>query len=113
MSSRGGASSCATSRTVIPAAALTEEQQEQGMVYAHKAFQALDCTGVASIAFFLDEGGHWYFNEAVPQPSMAETSLYATVWRERGVGYSDLMHRLIILALSRSRRAQRQRAHVV
>jgi UDP-N-acetylmuramate--alanine ligase len=103
---------CGKERTnTITVVQLTEEQQEQGSLYAKKAFQALDCTGLAAMAFFLDEGGHWYFNEAVPLPSLTSASLYATIWKERGVVASELMHRLIILALSCFRRSRRQMAN--
>ena len=112
--SRGGLGcSCGRERSVIHSASLNEEQREQGGAYAHKVFQALDCTGMTSVAFFLDEGGRWFFNEAAPLPLMGGASLYAAIWKEQGVAYPELMHRLIILALSRFRRAQCQIAHTV
>lgn len=110
--SSGGGRKCGKERTnTILAAQLTDEQREQGSSYAKKVYHALDCTGLTSVAFFFDEGGHWYFNEAVPWPSMTDTNLYATILKEQGIGYQDLIHRLIILALSRFRRSRRQMAN--
>jgi UDP-N-acetylmuramate--alanine ligase len=111
LSSSGPGRKCGKERTnTIPVAQLTDEQREQGSTYARKVYQALDCTGLTSVAFFLDEGGHWYFNEAVPLPAMTKENLYAIIWKEQGIAVSELMHRLIVLALSRFRRSRRQAA---
>ena len=105
---------CGKERTnTVPVAQLTEEQKEQGNTYSRKVYQTLDCTGLATIAFFLDESGHWFFNEAVPLPSMTKENLYATIWKEQGILPYELMHRLIILALSRFRKIRRQAANAV
>jgi UDP-N-acetylmuramate--alanine ligase len=91
----------------IPTAHLTEEQIEQGRVYIKKAYQALDCSGLSRMDCFLDDDGHWYFNEANPFPVFARTSVYPSVWKGQGITYSELVNRLIILSLSRFRQARR------
>ena len=95
----------------VPTANLTDEQQEQGRAYIKKAYQALGCTGLNRMDCFLDDNGHWYFNEANPFPGFTRISVYPSVWKGQGVSYTELVNRLIILALSRYRRSRRLAAN--
>jgi UDP-N-acetylmuramate--alanine ligase len=91
----------------VAAAHLTEEQIEQGRSYIKKAYQALDCTGFSCMDCFFDEDGHWYFNESNPFPEFTKIGMYPSIWKGQGISYSELVNRLIILALSRYRQARR------
>jgi len=67
---------------------------------AVKAFRALGCNGVSRIDFMIDEEtGKLYFNEINPIPG----SLSFYLWEPVGVPYSELLDRMIQLALKRMR----------
>ncbi len=89
------------------AAHLSEEILQQGRAYVQHVYQALSCSGLTRIDCFLDNDGHWYFNEANPFPGFTSISLYPSVWKEQGVSHAELVNRLIILALSRFRQSRR------
>lgn len=95
------------SMKAVAAAHLTEEQLQEGRSYIRKAYQALDCSGLNRMDCFLDDNGHWYFNEANPFPGFTRISLYPSVWQAQGISYSELVNRLIILAFSRFRQKRR------
>jgi D-alanine-D-alanine ligase len=89
----------------IPAA-LDEREQREAQRWAAVAFRALECEGLARVDFFLDRGGPdrppaLYFNEVNTLPGFTSISMYPKLWEASGVGYSDLLTRLIELALRR------------
>ena len=66
------------------------------------AFRAIDCAGMARVDFFL-EGDHILVNEINTIPGFTATSGYARMWEASGLGYGELLERLIELALERHR----------
>ena len=83
----------------IPAE-LSPERREEVRCLAVKAFQALGCNGVARIDFMIDEEtDKLYFNEINTIPG----SLAFYLWEPLGVPYKELLHRMIQLALKRTR----------
>ena len=83
----------------IPAE-LSPERREEVRSLAVKAFQALGCNGVARIDFMIDEEtDKLYFNEINTIPG----SLAFYLWEPLGVPYKELLHRMIQLALKRTR----------
>lgn len=79
---------------------LTPEQREEIRDMAVKAFKALGCNGVSRIDFMIDKkSGELYFNEINPIPG----SLAFYLWEPVGVPYSELLDRMIQLALKRMR----------
>lgn len=84
---------------IIPAE-LTAEKREEIRDMAVRAFKALGCNGVARIDFMIDEeSGNLYFNEINSIPG----SLAFYLWEPVGVPYSELLDRMIELALKRAR----------
>ncbi len=84
---------------IIPAE-LSAEKREEIRELAVKAFKALGCNGVARIDFMIDEeSGNLYFNEINSIPG----SLAFYLWEPVGVPYSELLDRMIELALKRAR----------
>lgn len=84
---------------IIPAV-LSPEKREEIRGLAVKAFKALGCNGVARIDFMIDDSnGELYFNEINPIPG----SLAFYLWEPVGVPYSELLDRMIELALKRAR----------
>ncbi|MBR0309057.1 MAG: D-alanine--D-alanine ligase [Mogibacterium sp.] len=79
---------------------LTPEKREEVRELAVKSFKALGCNGVSRIDFMIDESsGKLYFNEINPIPG----SLSFYLWEPVGVPYSELLDRMIQLALKRAR----------
>ncbi len=89
------------SEVVIPASlppALTQEIQAQSI----RAYQAIDCSGMARVDFFLDRASERPFvNEINTIPGFTATSVYPKLWEASGLSYSALLDRLIDLALER------------
>jgi len=69
------------------------------------AFQALCCEGMARVDFFLrtrgERAGELLINEINTIPGFTNISMYPKLWEASGLRYSDLMDRLITLALTR------------
>jgi D-alanine-D-alanine ligase len=58
---------------------------------------------MARVDFFLEEGGRILVNEINTIPGFTSTSGYARMWEATGLAYSDLVERLVELALERHR----------
>lgn len=66
-----------------------------------KAFQALHCEDFSRVDLFLDKKGKIYINEINTIPGFTNSSMFPVMWKERGVGFSDLITRLLNLAQER------------
>ncbi|MFZ4076829.1 MAG: D-alanine--D-alanine ligase family protein [Legionellaceae bacterium] len=66
---------------------------------AADVFTRLRCRGMARVDFFVnDKTGKIYFNEINTLPGFTSISMYPKLWEASGLGYSDLLDRLINLA---------------
>ena len=89
------------SKTVIPAD-LPDEVTEKIQEYAKRAFLALDAAGLARVDFFVHRVDHSiYINEINTMPGFTPISMYPKLWEASGIGYSELLDQLILLALER------------
>ena len=62
-------------------------------------FMRLKCRGMARVDFFVNEAtGQLYFNEINTLPGFTSISMYPKLWEASGIGYSDLLDRMIDLA---------------
>jgi D-alanine-D-alanine ligase len=68
---------------------------------AVRAFQAIDAAGMARVDFFVDGNGDVLVNEINTIPGFTATSAYPRLWEASGIPYSELIARLIALALER------------
>ncbi len=67
-----------------------------------KAFLALDCAGMARVDFLLSRTtGELYLSEVNTIPGFTRISMYPKLWEASGISYSELIDRLIQLALER------------
>ncbi|MGH7342740.1 MAG: D-alanine--D-alanine ligase family protein, partial [Candidatus Rokuibacteriota bacterium] len=96
-------------RIVIPAD-LPAETSNEMRALAIRAFQAVDCSGLARVDFFLDrQSGRILLNEINTMPGFTSISMFPKLWAATGVEYPALVDRLIELALERhSGRAKRR-----
>ena len=89
------------SRVEIPAN-IPEAASRQVQRQAIRAFTAIDAAGLARVDFFVDRDSHQvYINEINTIPGFTPISMYPKLWEASGLGYSDLLDRLIELALER------------
>lgn len=72
---------------------------------AAKAFRATGCDGMARVDFFLKPDASFLVNELNTIPGFTDISMYSKAMAASGVGYADLIDRLIEHGLSRGSRA--------
>lgn len=98
-------SAASTSEVIIPAE-LDEATSERIRSQAKKAYQILGCSGLSRVDFFLTDEGTIYVNEINTLPGFTNISMYPKLWREQGVSYSQLVKRMIELALPTEKSAE-------
>ncbi|MEX0791480.1 MAG: D-alanine--D-alanine ligase family protein [Actinomycetota bacterium] len=89
-----------SSKTLVPAD-LPEDTSRTIREYAVTAFRAVGAEGLARVDFFVAEDGRVLINEINTMPGFTEISMFPKLWAASGLGYSDLIDRLIELALER------------
>jgi D-alanine-D-alanine ligase len=90
------------SQLIIPAK-LMKTQTKKVQELAVKAFQAVDCTGLARVDFLMEPGknGKIYLNEINTMPGFTSISMYPKLWAASGLDYAVLIDRLIQLGIER------------
>jgi D-alanine-D-alanine ligase len=89
------------SELVIPAK-LTAPQVKRVRDVAIRAFKAIDGAGMGRVDFLLDRRtGRVYLNEINTIPGFTSISMYPKLWEASGMSYSQLLDRLIELAMAR------------
>ena len=85
----------------IPAK-LPKEVSERIRELALQAFKALDCAGLARVDFFyVAETDELLLNEVNTMPGFTTTSMYPKLFEAAGLSYSELVTRLVELALEK------------
>jgi D-alanine-D-alanine ligase len=87
-------------RLEIPAK-LDSECQRRIQELSIKAFNILCCEGLSRVDFFLKENGEALINEINTMPGFTKISMYPKLWEASGIGYTELISRLIELALEK------------
>ena len=89
------------SRLVIPAS-LEQLQIKTIQELAVKTFLATECAGMARVDFFVDkQTGKIQVNEINTIPGFTSISMYPKLWEASGLGYSELLDKLIGFAIER------------
>lgn len=97
------------SRLLIPAP-LSPSQLNEAQRLALAAFKVLDCAGMARVDLFVDRSsGKFYVNEINTLPGFTSISMYPKLWAASGTSYSQLIDRLITLAIERHAQKQNLR----
>ncbi|MDR1838765.1 MAG: D-alanine--D-alanine ligase [Treponema sp.] len=96
----------------IPAQ-LDEKTIKRIQELAIKVFQTLCCEGLSRVDFFLKENGEIIVNEINTMPGFTKVSMYPKMWEASGISYTDLITRLIELAISRFEKERRLKTSVV
>ncbi|QEY70213.1 D-alanine--D-alanine ligase [Pseudomonas denitrificans (nom. rej.)] len=87
-------------KVVVPAD-IPAQASERIRQLAVDAFLALECSGLARVDVFLTETGEVLINELNSLPGFTRISMYPKLWQAAGMTYSELVSRLIDLAIER------------
>ncbi|HEX4814963.1 MAG TPA: D-alanine--D-alanine ligase family protein [Nonomuraea sp.] len=87
--------------TLTVPADLPAEVTEELRGMAVRAFEALDCEGLARVDFFYTPDGRLVVNEINTMPGFTASSAAPQLWAATGLPYPALVERLIQLALNR------------
>jgi len=69
---------------------------------ASDAYKILNCSGLARVDFFLDiDSNNFYLNEINTIPGFTKISMYPKLWEGSGLEYTDLLDKLIELAIDK------------
>lgn len=90
----------------IPAR-INDQARKAIQAMAVKAFQVLECEGMARVDFFLRSNNEILVNEINTIPGFTSISMYPKLWEASGISYRELIDRLIQLAQERFAREQR------
>jgi D-alanine-D-alanine ligase len=94
------------SEVIIPAR-LDEGIAERTRALSIAAFRAIDGAGMARVDFLLSRPtGEVFVNEVNTIPGFTTISMFAKLWAATGLGYAQLLERLI--GLARERHAEKQ-----
>jgi len=94
---------------VVPAP-VSEELSNNIRQMAVAAFKAIDGSGLARVDFFLrTDTGALLVNEINTMPGLTDASGYPKMWAGTGVSFSELLDRLIALAVERHQDRARNR----
>src|SRR5579862_1831614 len=74
------------------------------------AFRTLELSGMARVDFFLEKkGGKLFLNEVNTIPGFTSISMYPKLWEASGIGFRELIDKLIELALELHREKARNK----
>jgi D-alanine-D-alanine ligase len=90
-------------RLELPAK-MSAAELSRAQALALKTFEVLECEGLARVDFFLQSDGALLVNEINTIPGFTAISMYPKLWELSGVSVTELVTRLIDLALERARR---------
>jgi D-alanine-D-alanine ligase len=92
---------------IIPAE-LEETKSHELRALAVKAYMAIDCAGLGRVDFLMDgENGRLYINEINTLPGFTSISMYPKLWEATGISYSELLDRLVNLAIERHKEKEK------
>jgi D-alanine-D-alanine ligase len=94
-------------RLIVPAR-VPDRVRDRIREIAISAFVGAGCYGLARVDFFVD-GEQVLLNELNTMPGFTSTSVYAALFEASGIGYAELLDRLVQLALERHAADQRHR----
>jgi len=91
---------------------LPEETVKKVQKCAVKTFKVLCCSGMARVDFFLRDNNEILVNEINTIPGFTKISMYPKLWEASGIPYSELIDRLIQLAINRFSKEQSLKTHL-
>jgi len=94
------------SREEIPAK-LSKPVMQKIQSYAVRGFMAIECAGMGRVDFLVTKKTNKiYLNEINTIPGFTSISMYPKLWQHSGISYTELLDRLITLAIDRYNQKQ-------
>ena len=90
----------------IPAK-IPQEHRKKIQELAVMSFRVLCCEGMARVDLFLKENGEAFVNEINTLPGFTNISMYPKLWEASGISQTELISKLIALAIERFQREQK------
>lgn len=97
--------------TMIPAD-LNIATQTSIREIAVQTYKALNCEGMARVDVFVTETDEIIVNEVNSLPGFTDISMYPKLWEADGIAYTDLITKLIELAIERSEDEEKMQTSV-
>lgn len=88
---------------------ISEEISARAQKIALDTFKALGAEGLARVDMFLKANGDILVNEINTIPGFTKISMYPKLWEASGISYTDLIDKLIQLAIEKSNQEKRLR----
>jgi D-alanine-D-alanine ligase len=85
---------------IVPAP-VPERVRQRVRQLAAETFLRVGCSGLARVDFFVEDGDRVLVNELNTMPGFTSTSVFATLFEASGIGYPELLDRLVSLAIER------------
>jgi len=89
---------------------MSQEEITEMQILAKKTFKTLCLEGMARIDCFFTKDGRFYVNEVNTIPGFTNISMYPKLWEASGISYTELIDRLIQLAIERYERQKQLRS---
>ncbi len=93
-------------KVVIPAKGVNKKDLKKIKETSIKAYKLLGLEGLSRVDVFLTPDGEVFVNEPNTLPGFTNISMYPKLWEAAGIGYSELIDKLLTLGLERHRRTQ-------
>lgn len=90
---------------IIPAN-LSSEELTLVQTLSLQAYRVLCCEGMARVDLFLTKEGKVYFSEINTIPGLTKLSPFSKMWEATGISYSEMLDRVIQLAIDRHRKEE-------
>jgi len=87
----------------IPAQ-VSQQKMKEIQQFAIKAYQVLQCVGMGRVDIFLKKDGSLVVNEINTLPGFTKNSMYPKLWEASGLSYSQLLDKLVSLAIKQHQR---------
>lgn len=97
--------------TMAIPATISETAATKMRQYAEIAYRAVAGTGLSRCDFFMTADGQLYLNEINAIPGFTQFSMYPLLWENMGLSYSELIEKLVGLALEIFDRREHKLAH--
>jgi D-alanine-D-alanine ligase len=81
--------------------------------FAIKSYRALFCKGMARVDMFLTDGGKLILNEINTLPGFTKISMYPKLMELSGISFSELIDRLVDLAIELHNQRELQLKHIL
>jgi D-alanine-D-alanine ligase len=92
---------------------IPEDIKSRVKEFALKSYKALFCKGMARVDMFLTENGDLILNEINTLPGFTKISMYPKLMELSGINYSELIDRLVDLAIEQHKKRETQLQHIL